>query len=241
LNRATDLFFEQQTEMQRLAFEVPDNLEEVAAATGRPVFETAFFGVDRYPAAVNYPQVENVAFSAELIDEGVNSELLQVSDDRVMVVRVIEHKPERTMALDEVKDGIEANLRGDKAQQAALQWAQALQTKMFTGEDIQSMLDDKSVAWQALTNISRASTDVAPELVGASFELSTTAANNSSVLALSNGNVGIVKLDGVNPVEDVSEQEIAAASQELTGQYAQRTYQNFVEALRSNADIKFVN
>lgn len=240
-NRATDLFFELQTQMQRLAFEVPDTLDELAEVVDRPVFETVLFNASRYPSAVDYPQVENVAFSAELIEDRVNSELLQVADDKVMVVRVVEHNPERTKTLEEVKASIESALRADKAQLAAMQWAQTLQSKMFAGEDVQTMLDEKSLSWEVFNQLSRRTTEVAPEFVEATFALSTEPQNNSSVVTLSNGNVGIVKLDAVNAVTEVSPEQISSAQQQFVGQYAQRTYQNFVEALRSNAEIKIVN
>ncbi|WP_371195818.1 SurA N-terminal domain-containing protein [Glaciecola sp. SC05] len=240
-NQATDLFFELQTQMQRLAFEVPDTLEEIAAITNRPVFETVLFSAARYPSAVDFPQVENVAFSAELIEDRVNSELLQVSDEKVMVVRVVEHNPERTRALDEVRAGIETALRADKAQLAAMQWAQDLQSKMFNEEDVQPMLDAKSLSWQNLETLSRRSADVAPELVDAAFALSTVKDNNSSVVTLSNGNVGVVRLNAVNAPAVLTAEQIASAQQQFTGQYAQRTYQNFVEALRSNAEVQIIN
>jgi peptidyl-prolyl cis-trans isomerase D len=241
IDSATDLFFELQAQMERLAFEVPDTLEELASAVERPVFETTLFNASRYPSAVNYPQVENVAFSAELIDEGVNSELLQISDDKVMVVRVVEHLPERTKTLDEVREGIESNLSAEKAQQAALQWAQGLQTSLFADEDIQTMLDEKNVQWENVNGLSRSSNQVARELLDAIFALSADPANNSSVISMVNGNVGIVKLNGVTQTDTLTEDAISAAQQQFTAQSAQRTYQNFVDALRANADISFVN
>lgn len=239
-NRATDLFFDLQTQMQRLAFEVPDTLDEVSVVAGRPIFETVLFSAERYPSAVNYPQVENVAFSAELIEDGVNSELLQISDDKVMVVRMVEHNPQRTKSLDEVRAGIMTDLLAQKAQLAAMQWAQDLQSAMFAGEDVQVMLDKKSLNWNNISTLSRTSSGVSPQLVDAAFELSTAANNNSTVVTLNNGNVGVVILNGVNPVSAPTEQDIESARQQLTGQNAQRTYQNFVEALRSNADIQIV-
>lgn len=240
-NQATDLFFELQTQMQRLAFEVPDTLEEIATVTNRPVFETVLFSASRYPSAVDFPQVENVAFSPELIEDGVNSDLLQISDDKVMVVRVIEHNPERTQSLDEVRASIETALRADKAQIAALQWAQDLQSMMFNGEDEQAMLDQKSLSWNTVQTLTRRSSAVSPELVEAAFSLSTAQGNNTSVVTLNNGNVGVVRLNAVNAAATITDEQLASAQQQFSGQYAQRTYQNFVEALRSQADIQIIN
>jgi peptidyl-prolyl cis-trans isomerase D len=241
LDKATNMFFVMQSDMQRLAFEVPDSLEDVAAATDGTVFETASFPQTRYPAAVAFPQVENVAFSPELIEDGVNSDLLRISDDKVMVVRVVEHTPQRTLALEEVRATIESSLKADKAQQDALTWAQNLQTKIFTGEDFAPMLAEKNISFSEMAGITRTASQIAPAMLNAAFELSTDSSNSSSVVTLANGNVGIVKLNAVKPVSDFTEEEIISAQQQLRGQNGQRMYQNFVEALRANAQIEIVN
>jgi len=240
-NRATDLFFEMQSQMERLAFEVPDTLDEIAEAIDRPVFETVLFSEGRYPAAVDFPQVQNVAFSNELIDESVNSELLQISDDRVMVVRVVEHNPERTQSLDEVRAGIETSLRADKAQASALLWAQNLQTAMFEGGDTQILLDEKSLAWEDIPALDRTNSEISTEFRDAAFALTTDTSSSSSVVTLNNGNVGVVRLNAVNDAALPSAEDIESAQQRIAMQDAQRSYQNFVEALKTNAKIEIVN
>jgi len=227
--------------MQRLAFEVPDTLEEVALVSERPVFETVLFSKSRYPSAVDFPQVANIAFSAELIEDRVNSELLRIADDKVMVVRVVEHEPERTRSLEEVRASIENALRAEKAQLAALQWAQDLQSKLFNGEDIQDMLDQKSLVWNEVESLSRSGSQVPAQLTESAFSLSGTSNNNTSVVSLNNGNVGVVKVNAINPVESITDEQISSAQQQFTMQSGQRTYQNFIEALKSQADIEIVN
>jgi peptidyl-prolyl cis-trans isomerase D len=241
LDKATNMFFVLQSDMQRLAFEIPDSLEDVAAAVDRPIFETVSFPQTRYPAAVAFPQVENVAFSPELIEDGVNSDLLRISDERVMVVRVVEHTPQRTLALDEVRGSIESALKADKAQQAALTWAQTLQTKLFTGEDFAPMLEEKGLSFNERQGVARNDNQLAPALLNAAFELSTDPSNSSAVVTLANGNVGIVKLNGVNPADEFTEEEILSAQQQLRSEYGQRMFQNFVDALRQNAEIEIIN
>lgn len=241
LDKATNMFFVLQSDMQRLAFEIPDSLEDVAAAVDRPIFETISFAQTQYPAAVAFPQVENVAFSQELIEDRVNSDLLSISDDRVMVVRVVEHTPQRTLALDEVRSSIEGALKADKAQQAALTWAQTLQTKLFTGEDVDPMLEEKGLSFNQRQGVTRNDNQMAPALLSAAFELSTDPSNNSAVVTLANGNVGIVTLNGVNSEDEFTQDDVLRAQQQLTNEYAQRMFQNFVDALRQNAKVKIVN
>jgi len=235
--KATEMFFEYQEQMAALAFEVPDTLQEVASVFNGTVFETVLFERGRLPAAVNYPQVEGIAFSSELVDEQVNSDLLEIGNERVMVVRVAEHKPQRTLALEEVKEGIVAQLTQDKAQALALTWLQDIEAKMMEGEPVEELLQEQGVSWSNKAVVARNSTELDPEVTKALFALSLKEQNNVSIVTQSNGNVALVKLDSVNVDDDITADQIQAASARFASADSRRGFENFVEALRAEAEI----
>lgn len=239
-DEATDEFFALQAEMETIAFESIDSLEEVAALINRPVLETDFFTQSTYPASVNYPQVQNVAFSEELIFQGVNSEVLTIDNDTVMVVRVADHEPQRTKGLDEVREDIELELKTDAAQQLALSWAQSLQASMLeNGEnDVNQQFEEKALEWQVLSEVTRFDTEAPRSVMSELFALSGSPENRTSAVSLFNGNVGLVVLDAVNDVEQVSEDDVTTFAPRFENQQAQRTYDSFVSALRENAEIQ---
>ncbi|MFC3122144.1 SurA N-terminal domain-containing protein [Agaribacter flavus] len=236
--KALDEFFTLQAEMERIAFESSDSLDDIADAIDRPVLETNFFTTTTYPASVDYPQVQNVAFSSELINDAVNSELLTVSDEKVMVVRVAAHKPQRTLALEEVVEDITNNLKADKAQQAALVWAQELQVAISQGENINDKLAEKALEWSVHPGLQRNSTEISRQLNTELFSLSLDNDNNSAVVTLSNGNVGVVKLDAIHDADEPTNEDVDAFSGRYASQQAQRTFENYIDALKSQADIK---
>ena len=123
LDKATEAYFEDQNLMAEIAFEVPDTLEDVANAVDATVQETALFSRNMAPTALDHPAVLEAAFSSELIEEGVNSDIIEIDDETVVVVRVVEHEPQRTQSLEEVREGIVASLQDQKAQEAAQAWA----------------------------------------------------------------------------------------------------------------------
>lgn len=238
--KATDEYFALQQEMARLAFEEPDSLEAAAQAVNRPIIETGFFEENNLPAGVNYPELANVAFSSELIDEQVNSDLLELGDELVMVARVAEHMPQRTRSLDEVQTQIESQLKTDKAQEQALAYAQEIQSAMFNGEDSTELLAQQGVSWVSHTALGRSSNELASAMVDAIFELGPVDGANSKVVSVNTNTVGLVKLIAVNPAATDVDDSSSDVQQRLANSQAQQTYTNFVEALRESADIKLV-
>jgi peptidyl-prolyl cis-trans isomerase D len=239
-DKAMESFFGLQEQVASAAFEQPDSLKRVSEITNRPIIDTAFFEKANYPASVNYPQVENVAFSAELVENGLNSDVLLITDEKLMVVRAIDHKPQRTLALEEVNVGIVNQLTARKTQQAAVAWAEDLKTKIFASESIDDLLVAKSLELKKVDNIPRFGGAVPIEMNNAIFKLSPVAQQNASVVKLSSGNVGLVILDSVQSIAEVKEEDLVAARQGLASNQSRNAYANFIDALKSKADIEVI-
>ncbi len=241
LNKATDEFFVLQQDMAQLAFEQPDSLEAVSEAINKPIIESGFFEPGQLPPGLNYPQIGDIAFSSELIDSGLNSELLEISNDTVMVVRAAQYNPQRTRSLEEVSAQIQQRLKADKAQQEALAYAQTIQEIIYNNEDVSSKFADQGLNWSQHTELNRRTNELPLDMVNEIFKLSPQSGMNTSVVTLNNGNVGIVQLLGVNNVEAVdADAQADTIKQRIAGLQSQQTYQNFVETLKANAEIEIV-
>jgi peptidyl-prolyl cis-trans isomerase D len=239
-DKAMESFFGLQEQVASAAFEQPNSLKRVSEITNRPIIDTAFFEKTNYPASVNYPQVENVAFSAELVENGLNSDVLPITDEKIMVVRAIDHKPQRTLALEEVNASIVNQLTARKTQQAAVDWAEGLKTKIFAGESIDEVLLAKSLELKTIESIPRFGGTVPIEMNNAIFKLSSVAQQNASVVKLSSGNVGLVILDSVQTVAEIKEEDLLAAKEGLATNQSRNAYANFIDALKSKADIEVI-
>jgi peptidyl-prolyl cis-trans isomerase D len=239
-SKATDEFFALQQEMARLAFEEPDSLEAVADVTGRPIIETAFFQRNQLPAGVNYPAVEDAAFSLELIEDQVNSDLLELGNNLVMVTRVAEHKPQRTRALDEVITQIETALKEEKAQEQALIYAQTIQTALFDQADTSTLLAEQSLEWVTNESLSRRASELPLDMVEELFTLSPVQGQDTGVVTMSNGNVGVVKLLSVQDAVVDPSVDTSDIEQRLASSKAQQSYENFIAALRANAEVEII-
>ena len=236
-DKAMELFFSKQQTMAELAFEVPDTLEDVAGDIGASVQSTELFTQTNAPASVNYPQVLAVAFSAELIEEAVNSDVIEISDDHVIVVRVDKHEPQRTKALDEVQQDITDQLKGEKAQQAALSYADELLVKLQDGQDVSAELAERSLEWQVTEKLGRFDSSVGNNVVEQAFSLGLDAGDNVTTVAKTDGNVALIELLRVETTESTEQDQLDALKQRLASQISQSNYESFVAALRADAEV----
>lgn len=237
-DKATDRFYALQNDMANLAFEVPDTLEDVAGAVNQQVKETGLVTAQMVPAPLNVPAVTSRIFDPAFIEEGLNSDLIELDDDTVAVVRIAEHEPQRTQSLDEVRTRILAQLRAEKAQQAASDWANNVVAQLQAGETPSLELGDVTLSWESKEALTRNSGELPRALVETLFTLGNEAPNNIDVAELGSGDVGIVKVTAVNQPEALAEEDSAALAQQIATANAQTGYQAFIDALRNAADVK---
>ncbi|MGY0589602.1 MAG: SurA N-terminal domain-containing protein [Paraglaciecola chathamensis] len=236
--RAEEEFYAKQLRMAEVAFETPDTLDEVAAIAEVDVKTTVMFSQDSAPQAVNYPNVVSQAFSDELINDQVNSDVIELEDNHVMFIRVADYEAQRTKSLDEVSVEINDILLAEQAQQAAKEWAETVLSDIQSQQDVSDKLQTKGIEWQEQNAVTRNASQVSPAVVTALFKLTNGEESNGQVVELFNGDVALVQLLEVNEGADLPSTDAAALQNRLTTMRAQFTYSEFINALREQADVE---
>ena len=109
--RAEELFFDAAEELDARAFDAFDELTSVAADMELPL--QTFAGLTRTGTSSPFPVADpaiQTAFSAEVLELGENSRLIEILDDHVAVLRVSAHHPPQEQPLEAVRAEIEAEL-----------------------------------------------------------------------------------------------------------------------------------
>jgi peptidyl-prolyl cis-trans isomerase D len=233
LEKATEEFFTLQTRMAEIAFEVPDTLEDVAEAINGKVVTTELFTQNNAP--VMHPRVIENAFSATFISEGLNSDIIELDDNHILVMRSVDYQPERTRSLEEVRAQVVAQLTAEMQRDAALAFAQ----DALASESLVDSLAAQSLSLTDLTQVSRNTSEMAPSVVQTLFTLS--ADNATAAMSLPNGDAVIVVLTGVNDAQMTDAEAVASVQQQLSGQRAQADFNAFIAALEASAEIQILN
>ncbi|WP_088331750.1 SurA N-terminal domain-containing protein [Lacimicrobium sp. SS2-24] len=239
-DKAVAEFYDLHEQIAQVAFEMPDNLEEVAELAGKSVQSTALFSRSSAPELFASNQMQNVAFSDELILDRVNSEVIDISSEHLLVMRVSEHQPQRTRPLDEVEPMIYEQLQSQKAQQAARAWANEVLSHYQAGEDqaAQEKLAEMSLTWQDHEGVMRYGTALPQSVVEQGFKLPAQSQQNMAVVNTTDGNVAIVKVDQIHNADAAEPAMLAQISEQLAEGRGQRVYTDFIEALKAQADIE---
>jgi peptidyl-prolyl cis-trans isomerase D len=237
-NKAEENLYALQQRMAEVAFEIPDHLEEVAAIANKPIITSELFSRTSAPAALSSAKVLNAAFDADIIEQGVNSEVLELGDNNLMVLRVVNNEPERTKELAEVADGIKQQLQTEASQNAAREWAQGILASVKAGEDITAALQTKGVEWQEKQAVSRVDNALGQNIVTELFKLADNAQQNTAVVDMLSGDIALVQLVKINPVVAAESTQLDSIKSRLASSKAQVLYSELLDSLKANAEIE---
>ncbi len=120
---AIDNFYDLQTKLEKVAFESPDSLADSAVAIDGKVIHTDYISQQDAPEVLRTPAVLAAFDTPEVKLDGLNSEVIQVAPEHVVVVRVDDVRHETLLPLEEVKAQVEQQLAQVKGEQQAIELA----------------------------------------------------------------------------------------------------------------------
>ena len=232
-----DAFYEKQTEMGALAFEISDRLDDAAEVAGVEVQSTPLLALSALPEPLNNPAVVTALSSVELLEDKVNSEVIELGNEHVIVVRVNEHQPAATKALSEVSEQIKTRLVNEKASDLAKEKARTLFAQIKDGKSLNDVAAEQSLSVRQESQLTRESFAVSPAIVTQVFKMAHPRDGAVyDVVNLNNGDAAIVALNSVTdaPVTDSIEPQM---KQNITMAQAQKNYTVFIESLKQQAEL----
>jgi len=220
---AESLFVAASEIMADIAFSSPDLLE-VADALAVDVEQSGLFDRHGGNGVADHDRVVSAAFSDDVLLDNNNSNVIELSSDQLVVLRIAEHNQPAEQPLEDVKVDITKQLISQKAAAALDTKANDYLQQLQQGADIQTIATQESLNWQQFDEVARGSTLVNSLLVQSAFRLPRPEAGHQFGLAPSyNGDISLIQLQSVvdaDPAEQTAEQRAAliAALARLQGQ-----------------------
>jgi peptidyl-prolyl cis-trans isomerase D len=236
--KAQDKFFELQQEMARLSFESPDSLDEAADSIDAEVVTTDWLSKFGNVAPFNNPKAIEAAFSDLVLQENLNSDIIEISDSLSIVIRLEEYQAAEVKPLTEVSAQISETLIAQKSTDQAQTTADSLLVSFKAGNDIVDQLAAINAVFVEKTDIARSGGDIDASLSREAFKLPhpTEGMISATTVTLNNGDLALLEVQSVI-ASDVEKDIDPRMAQQQTQQLAQSAYQSFVEALKVDAEI----
>ncbi|MDB2386728.1 SurA N-terminal domain-containing protein [Shewanella sp.] len=228
---AVDKFYELQQVLADTSYEIPDTLAESAKELGVKVKTTPEFTRNRAPELFSHPAVLKAAFSSDVLLDGLNSSVLEVAANHVVVLRVKTHKAAGTMELAEVRNGIASRLKQEQANERAREQAQvAMET--FKADGI-------TTDYQSKHKLARFAQDLDSAIVTRAFSMAQPAGTPTvDTVALATG-YAVVVLNKVNAAGEIDANLIDALKQRLNTQYTENDYRAVVAVLKAESEVDY--
>ncbi len=234
--KAQDKFFELQQEVARLSFEFPDSLDDAANAIDATVKTSNWLTRGTNAAPFDVSNVVETAFSDIVVSEQLNSDIVVVSDNLAIVMRLNEYQEASVKALTEVTGQIKAILIAQKASEKAQAVADELLVAFKAGTDITAQLTKIGATMEVKSSVTRTGSGLDASLAREAFKLARPSEGvvSATTVNLSNGNLALLEVQTVKAGEAKTSPNLP---EQLTQQLAQAAYLSYVESLKAGADI----
>ncbi|MCL7930852.1 SurA N-terminal domain-containing protein [Halomonas llamarensis] len=206
-----------------------EDLQSVADDIGLTLQESDWLARGEGRGVLSEPGVMEAAFSQDVLEERYNSEVIELDNDRRMVLRVAEHRDATVLPLEQVREEAKVAVRARKQQQALVEEAKELLADP----------ESEAIEWVEANRISREADSTVPRMVvQAAFRMPHPESGESTYryVELPEG-VAIIALDNVRDgdVDEQAERFVAQMAEQLR---AQSVIQGLIDDLRSNAEIE---
>jgi len=239
-SQAENRFYELGETLTEVSYENPDSLQAVADALGLEINKTGLFNRNSGEGVALQEAVRNAAFSEDVL-KGNNSEPLELGPDKLIVLRMLEHKPATTRALKEVNPAIITALQIEKARNLAKDEAAKIKTALLAGQTIADVAKRYQLKVKKIPGLTRNSSDLTRPISQAIFKAAKPLTDKPTILVATgaNGSQTVVSLlkvtTGVMSESDKQKQQLAEKN--IANAFGQATFSAVLSGLEARADI----
>lgn len=232
-------FIEIADELANLMVEQPDDLNEASEIYDIEIKETSYLDSSSEIEIFEYPNIRSLAFSDDILQERLNSELIEVDDGHVIAFRVMEHKKAEELPLEDVSDDISKAIATKKAAEQASDTGKKIFVLMQSGKSLLDAAGEHSIEVISPGELKREDESVPSAIMERVFRLPRPAEGASEIdqAPMPDGTYALIEL---HMVVDGSSQLSESQSQQLTQRvnYGRREFNATVDAIKENAKVE---
>lgn len=243
---AEEKFTELRDQMADLTYEHPDSLELAAKTLNLPVQASDLFTKDLSNKDKNnkdisqYKKVRDIAFSNDVLNLQNNSDVIQLTPETVIVLRLKSHIASALLPLNGVSKQIEDKLKVQEADKRADKFAEDLVAKLRSGSDPQQLAASYKLKWNSTGLIGRYSNKIDTAILDLAFSLphpNEHAKVTYGAARIPNG-YAVVALKAVKPGVMNDKKQAAVYAEQIQNSDGLLEYELYKNSLINKAKVK---
>ncbi len=236
---AEQLFFEQAEKLAELSYENPDSLVLASEELALKIKTSKLFTREGGEGITADKNVVNIAFTDEVLLEGLNSTVIELTDSHMVVLHRNEHVLSGQLPFDVVSDDIKLKLKAQSAKNKATEVGEKLLEKVEDGTDVKSLFS--KYEWHETLLIERSENTIDREILDEVYGMEKP--NENSIyhgFTDRNGNYVLIRLTAVieGGLDDASKEDRDGLSSYLVQHYGDSELRAFIESLKAESDIE---
>jgi peptidyl-prolyl cis-trans isomerase D len=230
-------FYDKAEELANLTYENPETLDIAAETLGLDIKTSGKFTRSGGSGIAENQEVVKAAFSDDVLNQELNSQVLELSDTRLVVVRKNSHVDATLLPFDSVAPAITEQLRYQRASDLAYIQGESRLQELKSGASATQVFPD---TWQPATYYGRDSQDISAQILDQAFRLPNAESTQYAGFTADNGNYVVIAVSDVKQgsVEDVEPEMRDGLVSNLTRLNGRVEMAAFLNTLRSEADIE---
>jgi peptidyl-prolyl cis-trans isomerase D len=245
-NKQAELqFFELSDQLITLSYENSDNLEIAADAIDKEIINTDYFARDNdLEGLLSDPLIISKSFDPELIRSRNNSDAIELSDNHIVVLRVIEHKEVVTKPLEDVRDEVIASIRLKLAREKTNETGDRIVAELKSGVNPESIISHSGIEWTTTEKVKRDDMFINRAILRSIFEAGKPNSNEPIITSqrLGSGDYAIiVVLNAYNETLEVDEELKKRTNLKLRRTLSTNEWQDLLRDVRNNTNIRIFN
>jgi len=247
VNKVKELVTRQQADEQysnlkeklsSLSYEHPDSLQTVSEALKLPIQFSGSFAKDKGGKDISANQkVREAAFTNDVLTLKNNSDVINLGNDSVVVLRIKTHEPASLLSLDAVSNQITVKLKAIEANKIAAGVAEEINQKLAKGASLDDIAKEYHLAWVNKGYLARHVTHVDSAILDEVFAMPKPMDNHFSFssVKLPEG-YAIVALTGVREGSFTKDQ-YDVFEEQMQSSYGLLEYELYKDSYVKQADI----
>ena len=242
-DQAETVFFELADKLASLAYENPDSLEVASNELDLPIHNSDSFSRDRQgDDYLSNPKIISASFSEDVLINGNNSEPVEIDDDHIIVLRVVEHMPEKKKPLEDVRDSIVTRLKYDQAREKTQKRGEQIIGELKNDVSREEITEKYALDWKIGEAVKRGEMDINPVILSTAFSAGRPEDDKPVYggSSLASGDYAIVIVNAVDDqVQDaLNDEELQSIKFQLLQMVSIDSWSAFLMDLKSRADIQ---
>lgn len=236
-------FSELRQELDTLAFEAPD-LEEPAETLGLDIREAGPFTRDGGEGPFAHREVLRAAFSRDVLEEGFNSNAIEIDDGVVMVLRLAERERARQLEFAEVEDRVREDFLATETRRLAREAAASALDRLREGASTSSVAARHGLTWERRDGMTRNDIDVPSRIRESAFDLPRPATEDRSAgtVELADGSQVLIVVTDVRSGDPgaLSSQERGQLRELLRSNVGEQEFETYRQSLRRDLRVEIL-